>query len=54
MSKLSVSQLYEDLREELKLSILSGESGMSRWINHTHFQKKWFASCRIFESCAPG
>ena len=39
MSKLSVSQLYEDLREELKLSILSGESGMSRWINHTHFQK---------------
>ena len=39
MSKLSVSQLYEDLREELKLSILSGESGMSRQINHTHFQK---------------
>ena len=39
MSKLSISQLYEDLREELKLSILSGESGVSRWINHTHFQK---------------
>ena len=39
MSKLSVSQLYEDLREELKLSILSGESGMGRQINHTHFQK---------------
>ncbi len=39
MGKLSVIQLYEDLREELKLFILSGESGMGRWVNHTHFQK---------------
>ena len=39
MSKLSVSKLYEDLREVLELSILSGESGMGRQIQHTHFQK---------------
>lgn len=39
MSRLSVSQLYEDLREELALSVLSGESGMERRIGHTRFQK---------------
>ncbi len=39
MSKLSVSQLYEDLREELGLSILSGASGLGRQVGHTRFQK---------------
>ncbi len=39
MSNLSTSQLYEDLREELALSVLSGASGMERRIGHTHFQK---------------
>ncbi len=39
MDHLSVAQLLEDLREDLRLDLLAGKAGLPRTIRHTRYQK---------------
>ena len=43
MTLLSVSQFFEDLREDLDLVLLGGKGGLSRKISQSQFQKNGLA-----------
>jgi HPr kinase/phosphorylase len=53
MTQLSVSQFLEDLREDLRLEVLAGSTGLSGAIGQTQFQKNGLALTGYFEHVHP-
>ncbi len=52
-AQLSVSQFFEDLRENLRLELLAGREGLSRVIRHTRYQKNGLPLAGFIEPVHP-